>query len=461
MDKPCILIIDDDPGLRKTLTDILTFKGYATLTAKDGAEGLSLLHKNVVDLALIDLGLPDMPGLEVLDTIKTTHSFIESIILTGKATLDSAIEATNRGAFSYLVKPYEIDRLLLQIKRAIEKQQAQKKITRNNIELQKMNTELKALYGVSQAISKTMDLEELLSGVLRVLAETEIFNFKIKGAIFLVEGQEMRLASFISLSETELEPCNEIQVGECLCGQALQTEEIIIARNCSENSRHLLCNPAVHPHGHIIVPLKVAGVVVGLLNLYIQPETEVNDEMVRLLSAVASQMGIAINNARLFEETKRSSLHDALTGLANRRFMEIEFTKRLETAKRYREALSIIMLDIDHFKNYNDTHGHQEGDGLLVKLADILLRQVRKTDYVFRYGGDEFLVILPKMGLDMAHETAERLRRAVEAEGGGIAISLGVVSLNEGLQEKDTLIGAADKALYRAKANGRNRVTVG
>jgi diguanylate cyclase (GGDEF)-like protein len=183
--------------------------------------------------------------------------------------------------------------------------------------------------------------------------------------------------------------------------------------------------------------------------------------MVRLLSAVASQMGIAINNARLFENTKKSSLHDALTGLANRRFMEIEFAKRLETAKRYREALSIIMLDIDHFKNYNDTHGHQEGDGLLVKLADILLQQVRKTDYVFRYGGEEFLVILPKMGLDMAHETAERLRRAVEAEGEGITISLGVVSLNEGLQEKDTLIGAADKALYRAKANGRNRVAVG
>ena len=461
MDKPCILIIDDDPSLRKTLTDILTFKGYATLAAKDGAEGLSLLHKNVVDLALIDLGLPDMPGLEVLDTIKATHSFIEAIILTGKATLDSAIEATNRGAFSYLVKPYEIDRLLLQIKRAIEKQQAQKKITRNSIELQKMNTELKALYGVSQAISKTMDLEELLSEVLKVLAETEIFNFEIKEAIFLAEGQEMRLASFISLSETELEPCNEIQAGECLCGQALQTEEIIIAKICSENSRHRLCNPAVHPHGHIIVPLKVAGVVVGLLNLYIQPETEVNDEMVRLLSAVASQMGIAINNARLFENTKKSSLHDALTGLANRRFMEIEFAKRLETAKRYREALSIIMLDIDHFKNYNDTRGHQEGDGLLVKLADILLGQVRKTDYVFRYGGDEFLVILPKMGLDMAHETAERLRRAVEAEGRGLTICLGVVSLNESLQEKDTLIGAADKALYRAKANGRNRVAVG
>lgn len=458
MEKPHILIIDDDPGLRQTLADILKCKGYETLAAKDGGEGLSLLGERAVDLALIDLGLPDMPGLEVLDQIKATHPFTEVIILTGNATLDSAIEATNRGAFSYLVKPYEIDRLLLHIKRAIEKQQAQKKITRDSIELQKMNTELKALYGVSQAISKTMDLEELLSEVLRVLAATEIFNFEIKGAIFLVEEEKIRLTSFISLSETELESCREIRSGECLCGQALDSGEIIIARNCGEHNRNPLCSSLVQPHGHIIVPLKVTGFVVGLLNLYIQPGAEVSDEMVRILSTVASQMGIAINNARLYEETKNSSLHDPLTGLANRRFMEIQLDKSLETAKRYQDALSIVMLDIDHFKIYNDTYGHPEGDRLLVRLADILLQEVRKADYVFRYGGEEFLIILPKLGLDMTYEAAERLRRVVEAECGGVTISLGVASLSEMLLGKDSLIDAADKALYRAKENGRNRV---
>lgn len=460
MDKSGILIIDDDPGLRKTLADILRIKGYDILTAGSGAEGLALFGDYPVNLALIDLGLPDMPGLEVLDKVKAAHPFIEVIILTGNATLDSAIEATNRGAFSYLLKPYEIERLLLHIRRATEKQQAEEKIAKDSIELRKKNMELKVLYSVSQAISKTMDLKELLFGILKILAETEIFTFEIKGAVFLAEGEKMRLASFISLSETELEPCSEIQAGECLCGQALITEEIVIARSCSENSRHRLCNPAVRSHGHIIVPLKAAGVVVGLLNLYIQPKAEVNDEMIRLLSAVASQMGIAINNTRLYEETKRSSLHDSLTGLANRRFMEIQFDKSLETAKRYQEPLSIIILDIDHFKNYNDTHGHQEGDRLLVRLADILLREVRKTDYVFRYGGEEFLVILTKIGLDMVHDTAERLRKAVELEGEGVTISLGVSSLTKSLEEKDSLIKTADNALYRAKKNGRNRVEV-
>jgi len=124
MEKVVILIIDDDPSLRKTLADILKFKGYATLAAKDGAEGLACMQENTVALALIDLGLPDISGFDVLSRIKADHPSTAVIILTGNATVESAIEATNRGAFSYLVKPYEIEQLMLQIKRAIEKQQA-------------------------------------------------------------------------------------------------------------------------------------------------------------------------------------------------------------------------------------------------------------------------------------------------------------------------------------------------
>jgi diguanylate cyclase (GGDEF)-like protein len=399
MDTSRILIIDDDSGLRKTLADILRAKGYDILTARSGAEGLAMLVDHAVNLALIDLGLPDMPGLEVLDTLKAGYPSIEAIILTGNATLDSAIEATNREAFSFLVKPYDIDTLLLQIRRAIEKQQARERITRDSIMLQNKNITLKVLYSVSQAISKTMDIGELIPEVLRTLAETEIFTFEIKGVISLIEGEKIRMASFINIAESELEPCNDIRPGECLCRRAMATGEIMIARNCSVDSRHPMCNPAVQPHGHIIVPLKAAGVVVGMLNLYIQPETEVTDEIVGLLTSVASQVGIAISNARLYEETRNSSLHDPLTGLANRRFMEIQLDKSLEAAKRYQEALSFIMVDIDHFKNYNDCHGHQLGDRLLGRLAGILLREVRKADYVFRFGGEEFLVVLPETAL--------------------------------------------------------------
>ncbi|MHB8881004.1 MAG: GGDEF domain-containing response regulator [Thermodesulfovibrionales bacterium] len=301
--KAGILIIDDDPGLRKTLSDILRAKGYETLTAKDAAEGLSLVRQCSFDVVLIDLGLPDIPGIEVLNKVKALRPSSEAIILTGNATLDSAIEATNKGAFSYLQKPYDVDQLLLHIKRAVEKREADRKIHLQSTELKKINAELRVLYTKA--------------------------NF--------------------------------------------------------------------------------------------------------------------------------SSLHDPLTGLANRRFLEVQLEKNYASAKRYGQPLSVIMLDIDHFKKYNDARGHVEGDRLLVKLAGILVKGIRTADYVFRYGGEEFLIILPGTDAANACIAAERLRRVVESEA-GVTISLGVSAYHESLQDKEALIREADTALYLAKQNGRNRV---
>ena len=143
MEKQNILIIDDDQNIRKTLSDILRVKGYEVLTASSGTEGLDFVKQSAITLAIIDLGLPDIPGLEVLSRIKETHPFIESIILTGNASLDSAIEATNKGAFSYLLKPYDPEQLELHIMRAIEKRQAQETIARHNMELERINAQLK------------------------------------------------------------------------------------------------------------------------------------------------------------------------------------------------------------------------------------------------------------------------------------------------------------------------------
>jgi PAS domain S-box-containing protein len=124
MKKNVILVIDDDQNLSKTLFDILNAKGYETFVAGDGTEGLAFLQENPVDLVLTDLGLPDMSGIDILGKVKTIYPAIQVIILTGNATVASAVEATNLGAFSYLLKPYDINQLLLQIQRALEKQRA-------------------------------------------------------------------------------------------------------------------------------------------------------------------------------------------------------------------------------------------------------------------------------------------------------------------------------------------------
>lgn len=123
MDRPRILIVDDDPGLRRTLADILRLKGYETVTAENGMEGLARLEEASVALVLIDIGLPDISGIDLLQRVKSGHPTTEAIILTGNATLASAVEAANRDAFSYLIKPYDMEQLMLHIRHAIEKHQ--------------------------------------------------------------------------------------------------------------------------------------------------------------------------------------------------------------------------------------------------------------------------------------------------------------------------------------------------
>jgi len=128
MKKSSVLVIDDDAGQRKTILDILNARGYETFVAGDGAEGLARLKENPVNLVLTDLSLPDITGIDILREVKAAHPAIQVVILTGNSTLDSAVEATNLGAFSYLLKPYNIDQLLLQIQRAIEKQRVEEEL---------------------------------------------------------------------------------------------------------------------------------------------------------------------------------------------------------------------------------------------------------------------------------------------------------------------------------------------
>lgn len=159
--------------------------------------------------------------------------------------------------------------------------------------------------------------------------------------------------------------------------------------------------------------------------------------------------------ARLHEEAKALALHDPLTGLANRRLMSIELDAMVARAKRGGKPVAAIMLDIDHFKKFNDTHGHPAGDALLAQVAAIAAKEIREADLAARYGGEEFLALLPDSDQQEASAVAERIRRAVE-ENTPVTVSLGVaVSRGEMAEE---LIKRADSALYLAKNNGRNKV---
>jgi diguanylate cyclase (GGDEF)-like protein len=189
-----------------------------------------------------------------------------------------------------------------------------------------------------------------------------------------------------------------------------------------------------------------------------------DDDVRDLGLRVAEHLALAIANFRLRETLQVQSTRDALTGLFNRRYMEESLERELHRAAREEGPLALMLLDLDNFKRFNDRLGHAAGDNLLRTLGEFLLAQVRREDVPCRYGGEEFVVILPKASKDDAFRRAERLREDARAQwlayGPGVTLSIGVAAYPEDGATARTLLDAADAALYRAKAEGRDRVVV-
>ncbi|HYY98708.1 MAG TPA: sensor domain-containing diguanylate cyclase, partial [Pyrinomonadaceae bacterium] len=193
-----------------------------------------------------------------------------------------------------------------------------------------------------------------------------------------------------------------------------------------------------------------------------EPERVWQDNEIMLMRTVADQMAVAVNHARLFHQMQQQALTDGLTGCFNRRFFEIQLERDLHLATRMRQPVSLILVDIDHFKRVNDTHGHDAGDAALRILAGELREEVRGVDTAARYGGEEFAIILPQAGPEGAFAVAERLRTRIERTGvpgvGTITASLGIATFPLHASSRELLVTAADRALYQAKRTGRNRV---
>lgn len=194
------------------------------------------------------------------------------------------------------------------------------------------------------------------------------------------------------------------------------------------------------------------------------------DDELQFLAAVAHQVSGGLDNARLYAEIQAISLTDSLTGLANRRAFDRRLDDELARAARYRTPLSVLMFDIDHFKSYNDIHGHPAGDGILARIAEVLAGDVlRETDLAFRHGGDEFAIIMPATAADQALIVGQRLCERVRAEafphgtlqpGGRVTVSVGVAGTPHAAATSQQVVDGADLALYAAKEAGRDRASL-
>lgn len=321
----------------------------------------------------------------------------------------------------------------------------------------KSQTELSLLFSVSSAISQTIDMEKLFNIIFETITSLGLMDFESKGGIFIIEEDRMTLVAHLGHTDTFIDLHKGMRVGTCLCGLAAETGEIIISGNSDTDERHTIRYPGMESHGHVIIPLNARGMIIGILYFYLKPDLDIDESKLKLLYAIGNQIGVSIDNAKLYEDAKKSSLHDPLTGLANRRLMHIVFSRGLAEARRTNKPFSVIMLDIDFFKDFNDTKGHPAGDVLLSELSKLILKESREVDLVVRYGGEEFLILLPDTSLEKSYEAAERLRKVVESKT-EVTISLGVASYSKKTVKEKDLIDKADAALYKAKQNGRNRI---
>jgi diguanylate cyclase (GGDEF)-like protein len=314
------------------------------------------------------------------------------------------------------------------------------------------------LLAIASAVNSSLALEEVLNVALthagRIMGA-------VAGAMYLVEP-----------GQTDMKREGEYNLAHRARGAVRKIEEEPV-RTAIAAMRPLVVKlddrtaPGIegggHPQHALVVPVQRSGQLMGAMELYLNAWRELTEDQADLLNGVASQAAIAIRHAQLFQAQEENALTDELTKLPNRRALAQSFLKEMQRARRHHKSIAFMMIDLDHFKQVNDTYGHLNGDAVLHELAQILEHGARESDVCARYGGEEFGLILHETTEAGARTLAERIRAKVAAAtfpgGLKLTISIGVAATDEPALFT-TLMERADQALYAAKQGGRNQVRV-
>jgi diguanylate cyclase (GGDEF)-like protein len=318
-----------------------------------------------------------------------------------------------------------------------------------------------AVQSVSQTVASSLELEQIFQIVVDMLKNTFGYPFV---SIYLLDGDVLRLGAQIGYP-LEL-VYTQIPIAFGIAGRAVQSRQTQFIPDLRNEPGFLRASFEVE--SEICVPLLKEGTVLGVLNVESQPGRPLTPTDVELLASLAGPIAVSVDNARLHSNVKSLALTDSLTTLANRRAFDYAIESEVARVMRYGPPLSLIILDIDSFKIYNDTWGHLAGDGRLRAVADLLRANVRHPDIAARYGGEEFALLLPFTDKTGAILLAERLRAAAQANAphepqdgtaiAGYTLSLGVASFPEDGKTPEELLLAADNAELAAKRLGKNRV---
>jgi len=317
-----------------------------------------------------------------------------------------------------------------------------------------------ALRETAAALNTTLSLEEVLERVLAYVGE--VVPYQAVNIMTVEDGMAhiVRSHGFHEQDQEALARRIEVQRTAYLRTMAETGQPVILPDTLSVAGWEM---PWARSYAG--APIIVKERLVGFINLFSREPAFYNPDLVSRLQVFANQAAIAIENANLYTEVQRLATLDALTNVYNRRSLFELGEREFERARRYQLPLSVILLDIDHFKKVNDTYGHTVGDQVLSGIALAISRNIREIDVFGRYGGEEFVVLLPQADTSSAREVAERLRALIadlefgdEAKPLRVTISLGISSATAEVQSLSGLIDRADQAMYAAKQAGRNQV---
>ena len=392
--------------------------------------------------------------IAVFFAILLAHNFIAPISSLAR----SAVEISG-GDFSHEITVSSTDEIG-DLAESFEEMRVSLRDTKADLEYRIM--QLSTLYEVGKAISSVLDFKRLQNTIL----ETVVKVLKAeKGSLMLVDDAEKMLTIGVAIGLSD-DITNEtrLEIGESIAGYVVKSKAPLFVTDTATDSHFAqLKGRQIKAGTMMCAPLTAKDKVLGALNVSKSEPGAFSEKDFELFINLANQASIAIENARLY----RYAVTDEMTRLYNHRFFQQRLEEELLRADRYENHVSLIILDVDHFKQFNDTYGHPEGDRVLKTVARLIEKSVREIDIPARYGGEEFVVICPEKRGEGAMAPAERIRQAIESHDfriGGkqvpITASLGLACYPDQAKTKAELITFADYALYYSKEHGRNRTTL-
>jgi diguanylate cyclase (GGDEF)-like protein len=365
-------------------------------------------------------------------------------------------------------EPGDFDDQLLQVLNLLSNQAAIAIKNARTYEAEREQRQLaQALQHTGRAIQSSLDLEVVLDQILTQIASVIPYNSANlimieNGNAIVVRQQGYNLNNEEFLDQKPIDPFDVTRF--ITLEKMTETKQPIIIPNTDEDSDWIKTRTTEEVLSWAGAPILDGDKVIGFLSLNNHTRNFYQPEQAETLSAFASQAAIALVHARLHKEIQEMAVTDPLTGIFNRRGLDRWGQYEIDRAKRFASPLSAIFFDLDHFKEINDTYGHDAGDTVLQQVVSCTQGVIRKIDIFSRVGGEEFLIILPETSMPIAVEIAERLRNTVadceifiNSEQIKLTISLGVVELSDSINDLQELINAADKYMYEAKQTGRNR----